>query len=117
TMAETFLNRFRQLGGTSHGIEAITVGNQTEWSRILADIAEKESQVVYLSMGAALAGDFARAAQEAGLTVRYLGPEDWGEGALAEQGGDSVRGSAFPRAYHPDRPDERNRSFVDAFRA
>jgi branched-chain amino acid transport system substrate-binding protein len=110
-LAEFFEAAFTGLGGTIVGKENYT-GSDTDFSVILAKIAEANPDVVYLPDYYNIVNLVTKQAKEKGINVPFLGGDGWDSSDLDKV---SAAGGYFTNHYSPDDPRPEVVNFRKAF--
>ncbi|MEN6409916.1 MAG: ABC transporter substrate-binding protein [Anaerolineaceae bacterium] len=112
-LAEFFEQSFTQMGGTIVGKESYT-STDTDFSAILAKVAEAKPDMVYLPDYYQVVNLVTKQAKEKGINVPFMGGDGWDSADLDTKAAD---GGYFTNHYSPydTRPEVQN--FLKAFGA
>lgn len=112
-LAEFFEQSFTQMGGTIVGKESYTA-TDTDFSAILAKVAEAKPDMVYLPDYYQVVNLVTKQAKEKGINVPFMGGDGWDSADLDTKAAD---GGYFTNHYSPydTRPEVQN--FLKAFGA
>ncbi len=108
-LAEFFTASFKELGGEIVG-EASYTANDTDFSAILAQVAEADPDVVYLPDYYNIINLVTQQAKDKGINVPFMGGDGWDSADLNLA---SAAGGFFTNHYSPEDP----RAEVQTFRA
>lgn len=108
-LAEFFTASFKELGGEIVG-QASYTANDTDFSAILAQIAEADPDVVYLPDYYNIINLVTQQAKDKGINVPFMGGDGWDSADLNLK---SAAGGYFTNHYSPEDP----RTEVQTFRA
>lgn len=108
-LAEYFKKSFTEAGGTIVGEESYTA-NDTDFSSILAKVADAKPDVVYLPDYYNIVNLATKQAKEKGITAPFLGGDGWDSADLDKS---AAAGGYFTNHYSPEDP----RAEVQTFRA
>ncbi|MHB0988819.1 MAG: ABC transporter substrate-binding protein [Bellilinea sp.] len=112
-LAEEFEKNFTALGGTVVGKESYTA-KDTDFSTILAKIAEAKPDVVYLPDYYNIVNLVTKQAKEKGITSAFLGGDGWDSADLDVV---AAAGGFFTNHYSPDDPRPEVVNFLAAYGA
>ncbi|KAF0111224.1 MAG: branched-chain amino acid transport system substrate-binding protein [Chloroflexi bacterium] len=112
-LAEFFEKAFTEAGGTIVGTESYT-GSDTDFSAILAKIADAKPDVVYLPDYYNIVNLAMQQAKEKGITTPFLGGDGWDSADLNLA---AAAGGYFTNHYSPDDPRPEVQDFRKAFEA
>ncbi len=112
-LAEEFEKNFTALGGTVVGKESYTA-KDTDFSTILAKIAEAKPDVVYLPDYYNIVNLVTKQAKEKGITSAFLGGDGWDSADLDVV---AAAGGYFTNHYSPDDPRPEVVNFLAAYGA
>ncbi len=110
-LAEAFEQSFTELGGTIVGKESYTA-KDTDFSAILAKVAEAKPEVVYLPDYYNIVNLVAKQAKEKGINVPFVGGDGWDSADLDTAAAD---GGYFTNHYSPDDPRPEVVNFLKAY--
>ncbi len=112
-LAEEFEKNFTAMGGTVVGKESYTA-KDTDFSTILAKIAEAKPDVVYLPDYYNIVNLVTKQAKEKGITSAFLGGDGWDSADLDVV---AAAGGYFTNHYSPDDPRPEVVNFLAAYGA
>lgn len=112
-LAEFFEAAFTAAGGTIVGKESYTA-NDTDFSAILAKIADAKPDVIYLPDYYNIVNLVAKQAKEKGITAPFIGGDGWDSADLDKV---AVAGGYFTNHYSPDDPRPEVQNFRKSFEA
>ncbi|NTU75260.1 MAG: ABC transporter substrate-binding protein [Anaerolineaceae bacterium] len=112
-LAEFFEKAFTGAGGTIVGKESYTA-NDTDFSAILAKIADAKPDVVYLPDYYNIVNLVTKQAKEKGITAPFIGGDGWDSADLDKV---AAAGGYFTNHYSPDDPRPEVQNFRKAFEA
>lgn len=112
-LAEEFEKNFTAMGGTVVGKESYTA-TDTDFSTILAKVAEAKPDVVYLPDYYNIVNLVTTQAKAMGLTVPFMGGDGWDSADLNLE---SAAGGYFTNHYSPDDPRPEVQNFLAAYGA
>lgn len=112
-LAESFTAEFTALGGTVVGSESYT-GKDTDFSAILAKVAETNPDVVYLPDYYNVVNLVTKQAKEKGIGSTFLGSDGWDSSDLDKA---AAAGGYFTNHYSPEDPRPEVQTFVSNFKA
>ena len=112
-LAEAFTKSFTELGGTVVGTESYTA-NDTDFSAILAKVADAAPDVIYMPDYYNVVNLAAKQAKEKGITAPFLGGDGFDSADLDLA---AVAGGYFTNHYSPDDPRPEVQNFVAAYKA
>ncbi|HSN90001.1 MAG TPA: ABC transporter substrate-binding protein [Anaeromyxobacteraceae bacterium] len=115
-LADYFLSRFTELGGTVVDDQSYKAGDP-DFKAQLTAIKGKGPEAVYIPGYYGDVGLIARQARELGMKQTLLGGDGWDSARLFEIGGHALEGSYFSNLYSPDDPAPRIQEFVAKYRA
>jgi branched-chain amino acid transport system substrate-binding protein len=110
-LAEFFEKAFVDAGGTIVGKESYTA-NDTDFSAILAKIADTKPDVVYLPDYYNIVNLAMKQAKEKGITTPFIGGDGWDSADLDTSAAD---GGYFTNHYSPEDPRPEVQNFRKAF--
>ncbi|MBA4420812.1 MAG: branched-chain amino acid ABC transporter substrate-binding protein [Anaerolinea sp.] len=112
-LAQFFTEAFTAAGGTVVGTESYTA-NDTDFSAILAKVADANPDVVYLPDYYNIVNLATKQAKEKGITAAFLGGDGWDSADLDVASAD---GGYFTNHYSPEDPRPEVQNFVAAYNA
>lgn len=112
-LASFFEASFKEMGGTIVGTESYT-GKDTDFSAILAKVADTKPDVVYLPDYYNVVNLVAKQAKEKGINASFIGGDGWDSSDLDTAAAD---GGYFTNHYSPDDPRPEVQNFLKAFGA
>lgn len=112
-LASFFEASFKEMGGTIVGTESYT-GKDTDFSAILAKVADAKPDVVYLPDYYNVVNLVAKQAKEKGINASFIGGDGWVSSDLDTAAAD---GGYFTNHYSPDDPRPEVQNFLKAFGA
>jgi branched-chain amino acid transport system substrate-binding protein len=115
-LADFFLAKFKELGGTIVDDQSYKAGDQ-DFKAQLTAIKNKNPQAIYVPGYYTDVALIARQARELGMKQPLLGGDGWDSVKLFEIGGKAIEGSFFSNHYSPDDPSPRIQEFVKAYKA
>jgi branched-chain amino acid transport system substrate-binding protein len=115
-LADYFLAKFKELGGTIVDDQSYKAGDQ-DFKAQLTAIKNKNPQAIYVPGYYTDVALIARQARELGMKQPLLGGDGWDSSKLYEIGGKAIEGSFFSNHYSPDDPSPRIQEFVKAYKA
>lgn len=110
-LAEFFEQSFTQMGGKVVGKESYT-STDTDFSAILAKVAEAKPDMVYLPDYYQVVNLVTKQAKEKGINVPFMGGDGWDSADLDKVAAD---GGYFTNHYSPDDPRPEVQNFLKAF--
>jgi len=113
-LADYFLAKFKELGGTVVDDQSYKAGDQ-DFKAQLTAIKNKNPQAVYVPGYYTDVALIARQARELGMKQPLLGGDGWDSAKLYEIGGKAIDGSFYSNHYSPDDPSPRIQEFVKAY--
>ncbi|OQA44744.1 MAG: Leucine-, isoleucine-, valine-, threonine-, and alanine-binding protein precursor [Chloroflexi bacterium ADurb.Bin325] len=111
-LAEVFTADFTAGGGTIVGTESYTA-QDTDFSAILAKVADANPEVVYLPDYYNIVNLVTKQAKEKGITAPFLGADGWDSSDLDLK---AAAGGYFTNHYSPEDPRPEVQNFVKTFR-
>jgi branched-chain amino acid transport system substrate-binding protein len=114
-LADAFVAKLRELGGTVVDEESYKAGDQ-DFKAQLTSLKTKDPQAVYVPGYYTDVALIARQARELGMKVPLMGGDGWDSAKLFEIAGKSVEGCYFSNHYAPEEPDPRVQDFVKRYR-
>ena len=112
-LAEAFVKSFTEMGGTVVGTESYTA-NDTDFSAILAKIADAKPDVVYLPDYYNIVNLVMKQAKEKGVNTPFIGGDGWDSADLDNL---AAAGGYFTNHYSPDDPRPEVQDFRKNFEA
>ncbi len=110
-LAEEFIKNFEAAGGTVVGVESYTA-TDTDFSAILAKVADTKPDVVYLPDYYNIVNLATKQAKEKGITTPFMGGDGWDSSDLDLS---AAAGGYFTNHYSPDDPRPEVVNFRKAF--
>ncbi len=110
-LAEEFIKNFEAAGGTVVGVESYTA-TDTDFSAILAKVADTKPDVVYLPDYYNIVNLATKQAKEKGITTPFMGGDGWDSSDLDLA---AAAGGFFTNHYSPDDPRPEVVNFRKAF--
>jgi branched-chain amino acid transport system substrate-binding protein len=114
-LADFFLAKFRELGGTVVDDQSYKAGDP-DFKAQLTAIKGKNPQAIYVPGYYTDVALIARQARELGMKQPLMGGDGWDSAKLYEIGGKALDGSFFSNHYSPDDPSPRIQEFVARFK-
>ena len=115
-LADYFLSKFKELGGTIVNDQSYKAGDQ-DFKAQLTAIKAKAPEAIYVPGYYTDVALIARQARELGIKVPLMGGDGWDSAKLFEIGGQAIEGSYFSNHYSPDDPSPRIQEFIRKFKA
>jgi branched-chain amino acid transport system substrate-binding protein len=115
-LADYFLSKFKDLGGTIVNDQSYKAGDQ-DFKAQLTAIKARGPQAIYVPGYYTDVALIARQARELGIKVPLMGGDGWDSAKLFEIGGKAIEGSFFSNHYSPDDPSPRIQEFISKFKA
>ena len=115
-LADVFLTKFKELGGTILDDQSYKAGDQ-DFKAQLTAIKGKKPQAIYVPGYYTDVALIARQARELGITVPLMGGDGWDSAKLYEISRGALDGSFFSNHYSPEDPSPRIQDFVKAYQA
>jgi branched-chain amino acid transport system substrate-binding protein len=115
-LADYFLTKFKELGGTIVDDQSYKAGDQ-DFKAQLTAIKGKKPQGIYVPGYYTDVALIARQARELGLTVPLMGGDGWDSAKLYEIARGALEGSYFSNHYSPEDPSPRIQDFVKTYQA
>ena len=115
-LADYFLSKFKELGGTIVNDQSYKAGDQ-DFKAQLTAIKAKGPEAIYIPGYYTDVALIARQAKELGLKVPLMGGDGWDSAKLYEIGGQAIEGSYFSNHYSPDDPSPRIQEFISRYKA
>jgi branched-chain amino acid transport system substrate-binding protein len=113
-LADFFLTKFKELGGTIVDDQSYKDTDQ-DFKAQLTAIKAKGPQAIYVPGYYTHVALIARQARELGIKVPLMGGDGWDSPKLYEIGGKALEGSYFSNHYSPEDPSPRIQDFVKAY--
>jgi branched-chain amino acid transport system substrate-binding protein len=115
-LADFFLSKFKELGGTIVNDQSYKAGDQ-DFKAQLTAIKAKAPEAIYIPGYYTDVALIARQARELGLKVPLMGGDGWDSAKLFEIGGQAIEGSYYSNHYSPDDPSPRIQDFIAKYKA
>jgi branched-chain amino acid transport system substrate-binding protein len=115
-LADFFLSKFKELGGTVVDDQSYKAGDP-DFKAQLTAIKGKSPQAIYVPGYYTDVALIARQARELGMKQPLMGGDGWDSAKLYEIGGKALDGSFFSNHYSPDDPSPRIQEFVARYKA
>jgi branched-chain amino acid transport system substrate-binding protein len=115
-LADVFLTKFKELGGTILDDQSYKAGDQ-DFKAQLTAIKGKKPQAIYVPGYYTDVALIARQSRELGITVPLMGGDGWDSAKLYEISRGALDGSFFSNHYSPEDPSPRIQDFVKAYQA
>jgi branched-chain amino acid transport system substrate-binding protein len=115
-LADYFLTRFKELGGTIVDDQSYKAGDQ-DFKAQLTAMKGKKPEGIYVPGYYTDVALIARQARELGLRQPLMGGDGWDSAKLFEIGGKALDGCYYSNHYSPDDPSPRIQEFVNRFKA
>ncbi|HVP67191.1 MAG TPA: ABC transporter substrate-binding protein [Anaeromyxobacteraceae bacterium] len=115
-LADYFLAKFKELGGTIVDDQSYKAGDQ-DFKAQLTAIKGKNPEAIYVPGYYTDVALIARQARELGMKQPLLGGDGWDSVKLYEIGGKAIEGSYYSNHYASDDPSPRIQDFVKAYQA
>jgi branched-chain amino acid transport system substrate-binding protein len=115
-LADYFLSKFKELGGTIVNDQSYKAGDQ-DFKAQLTAIKAKAPEAIYVPGYYTDAALIARQARELGIKVPLMGGDGWDSAKLFEIGGQAIEGSFYSNHYSPDDPSPRIQDFIKRYKA
>jgi len=113
-LADYFLAKFKELGGTIVDDQSYKAGDQ-DFKAQLTAIKGKNPEVIYVPGYYTDVALIARQSRELGMRQPLLGGDGWDSSKLFEIGGKAIEGSFYSNHYASDDPSPRIQDFVKAY--
>ncbi len=114
-LADYFLSKFKDLGGTIVNDQSYKAGDQ-DFKAQLTAIKAKAPEAIYIPGYYTDVALIARQARELGIKVPLMGGDGWDSAKLFEIGGQAIEGSYYSNHYSPDDPSARIQDFIKRYR-
>jgi branched-chain amino acid transport system substrate-binding protein len=115
-LADYFLSKFKDLGGTIVNDQSYKAGDQ-DFKAQLTAIKARAPEAIYVPGYYTDVALIARQARELGIKAPLMGGDGWDSAKLFEIGGKAIEGSFFSNHYSPDDPSPRIQEFISKFKA
>jgi branched-chain amino acid transport system substrate-binding protein len=115
-LADYFLAKFKELGGTIVNDQSYKAGDQ-DFKAQLTAIKAKGPEAIYVPGYYTDVALIARQARELGMKVPLMGGDGWDSAKLFEIGGQAIEGSYFSNHYSPDDPSPKIQEFISKYKA
>jgi branched-chain amino acid transport system substrate-binding protein len=114
-LADYFLSKFKELGGTIVNDQSYKAGDQ-DFKAQLTAIKARAPEAIYVPGYYTDVALIARQARELGIKVPLMGGDGWDSAKLFEIGGKAIEGSYFSNHYSPDDPSPRIQEFIKRYK-
>lgn len=114
-LADYFLSKFKDLGGTIVNDQSYKAGDQ-DFKAQLTAIKAKAPEAIYIPGYYTDVALIARQARELGIKVPLMGGDGWDSAKLFEIGGQAIEGSYYSNHYSPDDPSARIQDFIKRYK-
>jgi branched-chain amino acid transport system substrate-binding protein len=114
-LADYFLSKFRELGGTIVDDQSYKAGDQ-DFKAQLTAIKARAPQAIYVPGYYTDVALIARQARELGMKVPLMGGDGWDSPRLFEIGGKALEGSYYSNHYSHEDPSPRIQDFVKRYK-
>ncbi|MDZ4660074.1 MAG: ABC transporter substrate-binding protein [Pseudomonadota bacterium] len=115
-LAESFISKFKELGGEILIDEKYKSG-ELDFKIQLLKIKAKKSDAIYVPGYYTEMGLIARQARQLGIIdAKFLGGDGWDSSQLYSIGGEAINGAFFTNHFAVESPEERAKTFVANFR-
>jgi branched-chain amino acid transport system substrate-binding protein len=114
-LADFFLTKFKELGGTIVNDQSYKAGDQ-DFKAQLTAIKAKGPDAIYVPGYYTDVGLIARQARQLGIKVPLMGGDGWDSAKLFEIGGKDIEGSFYSNHYSPDDPSPRIQDFIKRYK-
>src|SRR6266511_1582028 len=115
-LADYFLSKFKELGGTIVNDQSYKAGDQ-DFKAQLTAIKAKGPEAIYVPGYYTDVALIARQARELGMKAPLMGGDGWDSAKLFEIGGAAIEGSFFSNHYSPEDPSPRIQDFIKRYKA
>ncbi len=115
-LADYFLSKFKELGGTIVDDQSYKAGDQ-DFKAQLTAIKGKGPEGIYVPGYYTDVALIARQARELGMKQPLMGGDGWDSARLYEIGGKALDGCYFSNHYSPEDPSPRIQDFVKRYQA
>ncbi|HYQ80172.1 MAG TPA: ABC transporter substrate-binding protein [Anaeromyxobacteraceae bacterium] len=114
-LADYFLSKFKELGGTVVDDQSYKAGDQ-DFKAQLTAIKGKNPEAVYVPGYYTDVALIVRQARELGMKMPFMGGDGWDSAKLYEIGGKALDGCFFSNHYSADDPSPRIQDFVKRYK-
>jgi branched-chain amino acid transport system substrate-binding protein len=114
-LADYFLAKFKELGGTIVDDQSYKAGDQ-DFKAQLTTIKGKNPEAIYVPGYYTDVALIARQSRELGMKQPLMGGDGWDSARLYEIGGKALEGSYFSNHYSPEDPAPRIQDFVKRYK-
>jgi branched-chain amino acid transport system substrate-binding protein len=114
-LADFFLSKFKELGGTIVDDQSYKAGDP-DFKAQLTSMRTKNPEAIYVPGYYTDVALIALQARELGMKQPLMGGDGWDSAKLYEIGGRALDGSYFSNHYSPDDPSPRIQEFVKKFK-
>jgi branched-chain amino acid transport system substrate-binding protein len=114
-LADYFLSKFKELGGTVVNDQSYKAGDQ-DFKAQLTAIKARGPEAIFVPGYYTDVALIARQARELGIKVPLMGGDGWDSAKLFEIGGQAIEGSFFSNHYSPDDPSPRIQDFIRRYK-
>src|SRR5512145_2101125 len=114
-LADYFLSKFKELGGTIVNDQSYKAGDQ-DFKAQLTAIKARAPEAIYIPGYYTDVALIARQARELGIKVPLMGGDGWDSAKLFEIGGKALEGSFFSNHYSPDDLSPRIQEFIKTYK-
>ncbi len=114
-LADYFLSKFKELGGTIVNDQSYKAGDQ-DFKAQLTAIKAKGPEAIYVPGYYTDVALIARQSRELGLKVPLMGGDGWDSAKLFEIGGAAIEGSFYSNHYSPEDPSPRIQDFIKRYK-
>jgi branched-chain amino acid transport system substrate-binding protein len=114
-LADYFIAKFKELGGTIVSDESYKAGDQ-DFKAQLTSIKNRGPEAVYVPGYYTDVALIARQARELGMQVPLMGGDGWDSPKLFEIGGKAIEGCYYSNHYSHEDPEPRIQSFVKKYK-
>lgn len=114
-LADFFLAKFKELGGTVVDDQSYKAGDQ-DFKAQLTNIKGKNPEAIYVPGYYTDVALIARQSRELGMKQPLMGGDGWDSARLYEIGGKALEGSYFSNHYSPEDPAPRIQDFVKRYK-
>jgi branched-chain amino acid transport system substrate-binding protein len=115
-LADYFLSKFKELGGTIVDDQSYKAGDQ-DFKAQLTAIKRKKPEAIYVPGYYTEVALIARQTRELGMTAPLMGGDGWDSAKLYEIARGALEGSYFSNHYSPEDPSPRIQAFVKTYQA
>jgi branched-chain amino acid transport system substrate-binding protein len=114
-LADYFLTKYKELGGTIIDDQSYKAGDQ-DFKAQLTAIKAKRPEAIYIPGYYTDVALIARQARELGIKVPLMGGDGWDSAKLFEIGGAAIEGSFFSNHYSQEDPSPRIQDFIKRYK-